>query len=115
MEKDKIRIIGKGGRLNIYWRVEDLQKKFEKKIPALVYVSADQKYVQKVEHFHFNEAYLLEDFSFEKFKEMVKRDEVVVDLRMHYKPDGSVRNHGTAFRVKIQKVYDAFKNKKQLL
>ena len=115
VERDTIRIIGKRKRLNIYWRVEDLQKKFEKKIPALVYVSASQKYIQKVEHFHFNEAYLLEDFSFEKFKEMVKRDEIAVDLRMYYKPGGSVRNHGTAFRVKIQKVNDAFKNKKRLL
>jgi len=46
---------------------------------------------------------------------MVKKDEIVVDFRMYYRPDGSVRNHGTGFRVKINKLYHAFKNKKKLI
>ena len=115
VEKEKLCVVGKGKRLNIYWSVEDLKKKFEAKIPALVYVLANQKYIKDIEYFHFSEAYLLEDFSFEKFKEMVKKDEIVVDLRMYYKPNGQVRNHGTGFRVKINKLDNAFEIKKRLI
>ena len=113
--KDKIRVQGKGKRLNIYWDIESLEKKFHDKLPALVYVLADRKIIKNKEHFNFNEAYLLTGFDFESFKKMVKKDEIVVDFRMYYRPDGSVRNHGTGFRVKINKLYHAFKNKKKLI
>ncbi len=115
VEKDKIKVQGKGKRLNIYWDIESLEKKFHDKLPALVYVLANRKITKNKEHFHFNEAYLLTGFDFESFKKMVKKDEIVVDFRMYYRPDGSVRNHGTGFRVKINKLYHAFKNKKKLI
>ncbi|PIW67786.1 glycosyl hydrolase [bacterium (Candidatus Moisslbacteria) CG12_big_fil_rev_8_21_14_0_65_36_11] len=115
VEKDKIKVQGKGKRLNIYWAMESVEKKFHDKLPALVYVLADRKIIDNAEYFHFNEAYLLTDFDFELFKKMVKKDEIVVDFRMYYRPNGSVRNHGTGFRVKINKLYRAFKNKKKLI
>ena len=115
VEKEKICIISKRKKLNIYWNTEDLKKKLETKIPAMVHVLADQKRIKDIEHFHFNEAYLLERCGFETFKEMIKKDEIVVDFRMYYKPDGHIRNHGTAFRIKINKLYHAFKTKKRLL
>jgi len=115
VEKDKIKVQGKGKRLNIYWAMESVEKKFHDKLPALVYVLADRKIIDNAEYFHFNEAYLLTDFDFELFKKMVKKDEIVVDFRMYYRPNGSVRNHGTGFRVKINKLYRTFKNKKKLI
>ena len=85
------------------------------KLPALVYVLAGSKLVRGKEYFHFSEAYLLSGFNFESFKKMVKKDFVVVDFRMFYKPNGQVRNHGTGFRVKINKLYDCFETKVKLL
>ena len=113
--EDKIRVQGKGKRLNIYWDVKSVRKKFDDKLPALVYVLADTKKIKGKEHFNFNEAYLLRGFDFELFKKMVKKDQIVVDFRMYYRPDGSVRNHGTGFRVKINKLYDCFRNKDRLI
>ncbi|OGY79204.1 MAG: hypothetical protein A2445_05850 [Candidatus Jacksonbacteria bacterium RIFOXYC2_FULL_44_29] len=81
----------------------------------MVYVLADTKKIKGKEHFNFNEAYLLRGFDFELFKKMVKKDQIVVDFRMYYRPDGSVRNHGTGFRVKINKLYDCFRNKDRLI
>lgn len=115
VEKDKIRVQGRGRRLNIYWDMENVEKKFHDKLPALVYVLADRKIINNKEYFHFNQAYLLTNFDFELFKKMVKKDEIVVDFRMYYRPDGSVRNHGTGFRVKINKLYHAFRDKKELI
>lgn len=112
---DKIRVQGKNKRLNIYWDMESVQKKFGNKLPALVYVLADTKEEKGKEYFHFNEAYLLSGFDFELFQKMIKKDQIVVDFRMYYRPNGSVRNHGTAFRVKIDKLYNCFRNKDQLI
>lgn len=114
VEKDKVRVIGRGKKLNIYWDMEDLEKKFEAKLPALVYVLADTKEIEGDEYFHFNEAYFLEGFDFEDFKKMVKKDFIVVDFRMYYRPNGSVRNHGTGFRIKINRLYDTFEKKIRL-
>jgi len=112
---DKIRVQGKGKRLNIYWDTESVQKKFGNKLPALVYVLADTKEEKGREYFHFNEAYLLSGFDFDLFQKMVKKDQIVVDFRMYYRPNGSVRNHGTGFRIKINKLYNCFRNKDQLI
>jgi len=113
--EDKIEVEGRGHQLNIYWDMNSVEKKFEKKLPALVYVLADRKIINSFEHFHFNEAYLLQGFSFELFKAMVKEDQIVVDFRMYYRPNGTVRNHGTGFRVKINKLYNCFKTESRLI
>jgi len=112
---DKIRVQGKGKRLNIYWDMESVQKKFGNKLPALVYVLADTKEKKGKEYFHFNETYLLSGFDFELFQKMVKKDQIVVDFRMYYRPNGSVRNHGTGFRIKINKLYNCFRTKDRLI
>jgi hypothetical protein len=115
VEKDKIRVKGRNRRLNIYWDIKSVEKKFHNKLPALVYVLADRKVIDDAEYFHFNRAYFLTGFDFDLFKKMVKKDEIVVDFRMYYRPNGSVRNHGTAFRVKINKLYNAFETKMKLI
>ena len=115
VEKDKIRVKGKGKRLNIFWDMESVEKKFNKKLPALVYVLANTKLIEGYEYFHFNEAYLLEVFDFKLFKNRVRVDDIVVDFRMYYRPNGSVRNHGTGFRVKINKLDDCFSKRTRLI
>ena len=115
VEKDKIRVKGKNKRLNIFWDMESVEKKFNKKLPALVYVLTNTKIIKGNEHFHFNEAYLLENFDFELFKKRVRVDDIVVDFRMYYRPNGSVRNHGTGFRVKVNKLDDCFFKRTKLI
>lgn len=115
VKKDRVSVVGKGRRVNIYWDIEILKQKFAEKLPALVYVLADRKIINGKEYFHFNEAYFLSGFDFELFKKMVKKDFIVADFRMYYRPNGSVRNHGTGFRIKINRLYRCFKNKVRLI
>jgi hypothetical protein len=115
VEKDKIRVKGRGKRINIFWDMELVKNKFNKKLPALVCVLADTKIIKGIEYFYFNEAYLLEDFDFELFKKRVRADDIVVDFRMYYRSNGSVRNHGTGFRVKIKKLDDCFSKRIKLI
>jgi len=53
------------------------------------------------EHFHYNQAYLLMNGNPRKFMQAIKNSLVAIDLRMHLKDKGIVRNHGTAFRCTI--------------
>jgi len=115
VSENKIRVQGRGKRLNIYWDMKSVQNKFGDKLPALVYVLADIKEIKAKECFHFSEAYLLRGFDFELFQKMVKRDQIVVDFRMYYRPNGSVRNHGTGFRIKTSKLYNCFRNRDRLI
>ena len=111
VKDDRIEVLGKEHDLKIYWDIEVVKKKFTEKLPALVYVLADRKMINSKEHFHFNEAYFLSGFDFSHFRNMVEKNFIVVDFRMYYRPNGSVRNHGTGFRVKINRLYDCFSKK----
>jgi len=113
--KDKVRVQAENKKLNIYWDINSLEEKFKKKLPALVFALAVTKVIKGVEYFYYREAYFLEGFDFELFKIRVKKDDVLVDFRMYYRPDGSVRNHGTAFRVKAKKLDDCFPKKTRLI
>lgn len=101
VEQDRIKILSNTENIDIYWEKEKLKERFLQKIPKLILVKADSKVRDNGrEEFHFNEAYFLKGFSFESFKNMVAKDIITVDLRMHLRENGTVRNHGTAFRIR---------------
>lgn len=83
-----------------YYSRNDLQKTLEQKYGKLIYVIADRKYIDRKEHFHYNEAYKLEGFSFETFAKLIKEGLLKVDLRVGHYPNGKVHDHGTGFRIK---------------
>ena len=88
------------GTLIAYWREKDLIDRFEKKMPALVIVYADTRInSDRKEEFWFNEARFVRRPDVENFWALIRRDRVVVDIRMHLRDYGAVRNHGTAFRI----------------
>lgn len=77
------------------WSIDDLKMK----IQNLLLVFAERKRDQGVEFFHYNEAYYFTKFKDDVFLKLMERGRIVVDLRMHLKQTGKVRNHGTAFRI----------------
>ena len=88
------------GTLIAYWDKKDLIGRFEKKMPALVIVYADTRInSDRKEEFWFNEARFVRRPDVENFWALIRRDRVVVDIRMHLRDYGAVRNHGTAFRI----------------
>jgi hypothetical protein len=82
-----------------YYEEKVLEEAFEKKYSKLVYVSASRKKDDDTEFLWFDEAYLLEGFSFKKFSELVKKGIIKLDLRIGHYPDGRQHDHGTGFRV----------------
>src|SRR3989338_2682228 len=108
-EKDRIKVISNSEAINIYWEGEYLRQRFIQKMPQIIVVKADA-IINDNEHeaFHFNEAYYLKGFSFESFKSMIAGDIITVDFRMHLREAGTVRNHGTAFRIRKNRYEKCF-------
>ena len=97
IEDDKIVIENQKG-IAAYWDNSTLQSSFEKKYHKLIYVLAGHR-KEGAEYFWFNEAYLLDGFSFERFSELIKEGQLKVDIRIGHHADGRLHDHGTGFRI----------------
>lgn len=97
------------------WSTYVIAGKFMTKLDRLLLVFADNKMENGKEHFHYNEAYLLENPTPEKFLEAFDKNELLVDLRMHIKVSGGVRNHGTGFRISEKNLMLLYSSKKRLI
>jgi hypothetical protein len=97
------------------WDVYVIVGKFMTKLSRVLFVIADRKIVQGIEYFHYNEAYLLSDPSARKFLSAFENSLIGIDIRMHIKENGSVRNRGTAFRIKESALMELYENKRKLI
>jgi hypothetical protein len=97
--KDNRVYISNARNVLAYYDEITLREAFEKKYKKLILALASSKKEGGKEWFWFNEAYLLEGFSFEKFAELVKDGVIKLDLRIGHYPDGRPHDHGTGFRV----------------
>ena len=100
IEEDTVRLYHVDNTLVAEWLGDVLINTFRGKMPALVVVNADTRVnSDKKEEFWFNEAYFLTNPDEDNFLDLIKKDIVVVDVRMHLRENDSVRNHGTGFRI----------------
>ena len=99
IEGEQVRLYHVDGTLIAQWSGEGLARSFGEKMPALVAVYADTRInSDDKEEFWFNEAYLLKQPDASNVLELIRNDTIVV-VRMHINARGSVRNHGTGFRI----------------
>lgn len=104
------------GTLIARWSGDGLAKTFSEKMPALVAVYADTRTnSENREEFWFNEAYILRQPSASNILELIRNDTIVVDIRMHINERGSVRNHGTGFRIDERFLSLCFGSREMLL
>ena len=97
------------------WDVYVIVGKFMTKLSRLLIVLADRKVIKGKEYFHYNEAYLLTNPSPRSFIKAFKKSLVGIDLRMHLKESGAVRNRGTAFRIKEKNLIELYEHRKKLI
>lgn len=99
-----------------YWNRTNLEQAFCRKYPQnLLYVKADFRGHGKEEEFHYNEAWLMSGFSFERFVELLRSGRILIDIRLGQYPNGSLHDHGTGFRVSPDKLDQCFTYKKKIL
>lgn len=88
---------------DIYYSYEQIERCIEK-LKNLLFVYADTKKIDGIEHFHFVKAVLHYRPSLSKFLDMLDRGEVMVDLRLGTYTSGpktgKLHDHGTGFRIK---------------
>lgn len=97
------------------WSTYVIAGKFMTKLDRLLLILAESKIVNDFEYFWFNEAYLLEHPSPEKFLNAFLKNELFIDIRMHIKNNGGVRNHGTGFRINEKNLVDLYEKKRKIL
>ena len=115
IEQGSIRLYQLDKTLIAEWHGEHLVSAFKKKMPALVMVYADTRVNSSGrEEFWFNEAYLLTHPDTNNLLELIRTGTIIVDIRMHLKETGAVRNHGTGFRIKQKFMKLCFGKRKRL-
>ncbi len=99
-----------------YYKEDTLREAFERKYgKKAIHVLATCRKENGKDWFWFNEAYLLESFSFEKFSKLVKDGIIKLDLRIGHYPNGAPHDHGTGFRVLPKYRYECFERVVKIL
>lgn len=96
----------------INWDFVPLEKA-SKKLTKVIYVNAKIKNINNETHFHFNNAIIFENFSFDKFINLIKKGKIFIDFRIGVynsgKKIGKTHDHGTGFRINpkdLSKLYE---------
>ncbi len=111
IEDSKISVRHKTGELFVNWNLEELAKRFEKKIPALILANAETEERDGIEYFKFTNARLLKGTSPDLLHEQFRLQNILVDLRLHDQGTRA-RNHGTGFRAYENKLIYLFEESK---
>lgn len=116
VEEETIRLYHVSDTLVAEWPGEALINAFREKFPALVMVLADTRInSNKREEFWFNEAYFLTDPDQDNLLELIKREIVIIDVRMHLPKNRPVRNHGTGFRMSARFLDQCFGSRERII
>ncbi len=97
------------------WSTYVIAGKFMTKMDRMILGLANSKEIDGKEYFHYTEALLLENPTPEKFLEAFNKSEMLIDIRMHLKLSGGVRNHGTAFRISEKNLKLLYAKQRKLL
>lgn len=112
----QLRIDRSSQRLNLmrqelvigYWRFDVLQQRLQEKLSEAVFVAAETRGSGRDEEFHYQTVTYCARPSGDKLLKLVDSGDVILELRMHVKPTGGARNHGTAFRVRKHRLVDLY-------
>jgi hypothetical protein len=103
VEEQMISVRHISGQVLAEWQLSALTERFQKKIPALILVSAFSETRRDEEWFLFDRAQLLSGTSPAILRNQLLCGNVLVDLRLHDKITHA-RNHGTGFRAYVEKL-----------
>lgn len=107
-DSHKIELLDDFGKTLAIWAIYIMVSKLVSKLNQVLFIIADRRENNGVEEFWYKEAYSLREPSPQRFIEAFKAGKVGIDLRMHLRTNGTVRNRGTAFRVKESDLKDLY-------
>lgn len=87
-----------------FWSFDILSGRLAEKLRETVFIGAESRGTGRSEEFHYNSVLYCRDPAVQRFVNLLQDRDVVIEMRMHLKPDGAARNHGTAFRVRQNRI-----------
>jgi hypothetical protein len=90
------------------WTFRQLQERLDEKLTHAAFIGAKKRGAAAQEEFHYQTFKYCRHPSVDSFIALVEAGQVIVELRMHVKENGTVRNHGTAFRLNEDRLPDLF-------
>lgn len=93
-----------------WWGFDVLEKRLTEKHTETVFVSAEVRGSGKDEEFHYQQVLWCREPSVDSFLALLKDGDAMLELRMHLKESGSVRNHGSCFRLRKDRLKDLFRS-----
>lgn len=94
------------------WSLEVLKQRLQEKHAHSVFVGAESRGQGTDEEFWYKTVTWCQEPSAKRLLELTASGDIIVELRMHLRPDGSARNHGTAFRIRKHKLQTLFREQK---
>lgn len=91
-----------------YWDFTILQQRLTEKLSQIAFVAAAARGKGKNEEFHFRTVTWCSNPDIQSFVKLIDSADVILELRMHLRENGSARNHGSAFRVKKHRIRELF-------
>lgn len=102
IDKEIIAVKSIGGDVIAEWHLNEIVKKFLEKVKNVLLVTAQVEIRDGVEYFLYDDAVLLSGGTdLNLLRQQFQNEHLMLDLRLHEKSTHA-RNHGTAFRVKLQ-------------
>ncbi|MBR4563413.1 MAG: MvaI/BcnI restriction endonuclease family protein [Paludibacteraceae bacterium] len=91
---------------SVGYTYEALEKVLKKKLSDLFYVSAERRYKNGKEEFHFTNADIYAEPSFKQFLKLLDKGKIMFDIRIGSYQSGSntgkAHDHGSGFRIKAE-------------
>lgn len=96
------------------WPLEVLEQRLQEKHAHSVFIGAESRGKGADEEFWYKTVTWCQEPSAKRLLELAASGDIIVELRMHLRSDGSARNHGTAFRIRKHKLRTLFREQKTM-
>jgi len=113
----EIQIISRKKGKICFYKIKDLMEILKHKLGEnLLFVLAETKYGKEKteEHFHYQDAVLFSGLNEKKFRELLSSGKIIWEFRLHIKPSGAIRDHGSGFRMNRKHLGELF-NKQEII
>lgn len=85
--------------------LEVIKHRYLQKLKNTLFVYADSKTIEGKEFFHFNKFKICKNVNLCLIKDFILNSKIIISTRCHIKSDGTIRDHGIAFRT-VKGYYD---------
>ncbi len=98
-----------------YQDTEELGAALEHKVSNMVLIVAERTREGRDEFFLYSEAFLLGQADLHRLLELIENGAIIFHWRMHLRPNGTVRDHGAAYRIKQSRLPELYSRVERLV